>query len=124
MAKTTAAPRVIDPTAYDWDSVPEEEVMPGVRRKLVYGDKAMLVLYRIADGTVFPRHNHPHEQFAYVLEGTFRMECDNGSFDLGPGSVMHIPSGAWHGGRAIGDVVEIDVFSPIRADYLPDGDGG
>ena len=123
MAKTKSAPRVIDPTAYDWESVPEEEVMPGVRRKLVHGDKVMLVLYRIADGTVFPRHNHPHEQFAYVLEGTFRMECDNGSFDLGPGSVMHIPSGAWHGGRAIGDVVEIDVFSPIREDYLAGGAG-
>lgn len=123
MAKTTTVPRVIDPTAYDWESVPEEEVMPGVRRKLVHGDKAMLVLYHIADGTVFPRHNHPHEQFAYVLEGTFRMECDNGSFDLVPGSVMHIPSGAWHGGRAIGDVVEIDVFSPIREDYLAGGDG-
>ena len=119
MATPATAPRPLDPAAYDWDAVPAEAVMDGVTRKVISGENVMLVLYRIKDGTVFPRHNHPHEQFAYVLEGTFRMECDGASFDLGPGSVMHVPSGAWHGGRAVGgDVVEVDVFSPIREDYL------
>ena len=48
------------------------------------------------------------------------MQCDNGTFDLGPGSVMHVPSGVYHGGYAVGsDVVEVDIFSPIREDYLP-----
>ena len=112
---------VLDPRAYDWDTVAEEEVMEGVRRKVIVGEKAMLVMYFIREGTEFPRHNHPHEQFAYILKGTFRMECDSGTFDLGPGSVMHVPSGAYHGGHAVGgDVVEVDIFSPIREDYLPD----
>ena len=119
MATPAQAPRVFDPKSYDWDSVPSEDVMDGVTRKVITGENAMLVLYHIKDGTVFPRHNHPHEQFAYILEGTFRMECDNGAFDLGPGSVIHVPSGAYHGGVAVGDVVEVDIFSPIREDYLP-----
>ena len=116
-----AAPRLLDPRAYDWDSLPAVEVMPGVRRKVLTGERMTLVMYFIKDGTVFPRHNHPHEQFAYVLEGKFRMDCDQGSFELGPGSVMHVPSGVYHGGQAIGDVVEVDMFSPIREDYLPKG---
>ncbi|MDP6350967.1 MAG: cupin domain-containing protein [Alphaproteobacteria bacterium] len=120
MAAPAQAPRVLDPMAYDWNDVPIENVMAGIRRKVITGENAMLVMYFIADGTVFSRHNHPHEQFAYILEGTFRMDCDNGSFDLGPGSVIHVPSGAYHGGRAVGgDVVEVDIFSPIREDYLP-----
>ncbi len=64
MAAPAQAPRVFDPSAYDWDSVPSEDVMEGVTRKVITGEKAMMVLYHIKDGTVFPRHNHPHEQFA------------------------------------------------------------
>ena len=121
MVALTSGVSVLDPRAYDWDTVSEEEVMEGVRRKVIVGEKAMLVMYYIREGTEFPRHNHPHEQFAYILEGTFRMECDDGTFDLGPGSVMHVPSGAYHGGHAVGgDVVEVDIFSPIREDYLPE----
>ena len=121
MVALTSGVSVLDPRAYDWDTVSEEEVMEGVRRKVIVGEKAMLVMYHIREGTEFPRHNHPHEQFAYILEGTFRMECDGGTFDLGPGSVMHVPSGAYHGGHAVdGDVVEVDIFSPIREDYLPE----
>ncbi len=120
MAASVSTVSALDPAAYDWDSVPEEEVMEGVRRKVIAGEKAMLVMYFIKEGTEFPRHNHPHEQFAYILEGTFRMRCDDGTFDLGPGSVMHVPSGVYHGGYAVGsDVVEVDIFSPIREDYLP-----
>jgi quercetin dioxygenase-like cupin family protein len=120
MAASVSAVSALDPAAYDWDSVTEEEVMDGVRRKVIAGEKAMLVMYFIKEGTEFPRHNHPHEQFAYILEGTFRMQCDDGTFDLGPGSVMHVPSGVYHGGYAVGsDVVEVDIFSPIREDYLP-----
>ena len=120
MAGSVSTVSALDPTAYDWDSVPEEDVMDGVRRKVIVGEKAMLVMYFIKEGTEFPRHNHLHEQFAYILEGTFRMQCDNGTFDLGPGSVMHVPSGVYHGGYAVGsDVVEVDIFSPIREDYLP-----
>ena len=120
MAASVSTVSALDPAAYDWDSVPEEEVMDGVRRKVIAGEKAMLVMYFIKEGTEFPRHNHPHEQFAYILEGTFRMQCDDGTFDLGPGSVMHVPSGVYHGGYAVGsDVVEVDIFSPIREDYLP-----
>ena len=120
MAASVSTVSTLDPTAYDWDSVPEEEVMDGVRRKVIAGEKAMLVMYFIKEGTEFPRHNHPHEQFAYILEGTFRMQCDAGTFDLGPGSVMHVPSGVYHGGYAVcSDVVEVDIFSPIREDYLP-----
>ena len=121
MAAPASGVSVLDPRAYDWDTVSKEDVMEGVRRKVIVGEKAMLVMYFIREGTVFPRHNHPHEQFAYILEGTFRMECDTGTFDLGPGSVMHVPSGVYHGGYAIGgDVVEVDIFSPIREDYLPE----
>ena len=121
MVALTSGVSVLDPRAYDWDTVSEEEVMEGVRRKVIVGEKAMLVMYYIREGTEFPRHNHPHEQFAYILEGTFRMECDDGTFDLGPGSVKHVPSGAYHGGHAVGgDVVEVDIFRPIREDYLPE----
>jgi len=109
---------MMDPRAYDWEKVPFDEPMAGVRRQVITGDRVMLVKYHISDGTVFPRHNHPHEQFAFILEGTFRMETDTGSWNLGPGSVFHVPSGEFHGGQAVGDVVEVDIFSPIRDDYL------
>ena len=66
MAAPARAPCVFDPSAYDRDSVPSEDVKEGVTRKVITGENAMLVLYQIKDGTVFARHNHPHEQFTEV----------------------------------------------------------
>ena len=45
-------------------------ILPGVQRRiLAHGPSAMLVLYRIAPGSTFPKHTHPHAQYGTVLEG-------------------------------------------------------
>jgi quercetin dioxygenase-like cupin family protein len=38
----------------------------------------------------------------------------------GPGDVVHFPSNVWHGATMLDDeVVLVDIFTPVREDFLP-----
>lgn len=93
----------------------------GVSRRAFAGERCMLVLNQIEPHARPAPHSHPHEQITYILEG----ECD---FTLGektvrmrPGDVILVPPDARHALRPVGTetVLNLDVFSPVREDYLP-----
>ncbi|MDP9995733.1 quercetin dioxygenase-like cupin family protein [Variovorax boronicumulans] len=67
------------------------------------------------------RHSHPFDQLSYVLTGTLRFWVDDEVFDMVAPSMLYIPPNATHGAEPLGDerVLNVDVFSPVREDYLP-----
>ncbi len=105
---------------FDWNSVEEEIVRPGIKRKIVTGKNIMLVLYEIEPGHGISEHNHPHEQMGWVLEGEMEFQIGEEKTVLKSGGVFYVPPNVPHGGKAIGDknVLELDVFYPIREDFL------
>ncbi len=114
-----------------WDDRPEawHEVMPGVRRRiLTAGGGVMMVLYRIAPNTTFPRHHHPHAQSGTVLSGGGRFRVGDAVWEIRAGSSYFVPSEVPHE-LVTGphdDTVVLDVFSPEREDFrdevlAPDG---
>lgn len=107
---------------FRWEEMPKEVVTEGISRRLVTGHRMMLAHVYLDEGTVVPRHAHENEQLTYLLEGALR-------FDIGPedaarevvvraGEVLHIPSGVPHEAEALEDTLDVDVFSPPRADWL------
>ena len=57
----------------------------------------------IAPGVLAPRHSHPGEEIAYVLEGRLEYRLDGRrAVTLGPGDVLFIPAGAVHSARNVG----------------------
>jgi quercetin dioxygenase-like cupin family protein len=95
------------------------EMFPGVvRRTLNSGDRTTLVEITLARGSNVPMHNHPHEQIGYVASGrvTFRIGAE--SRELGPGDSYCAPGGEMHGVDALEDSICIDIFSPVRDEYL------
>ncbi len=89
------------------------------RRVLSYGGTMMVVEFRFAAGTVAPVHHHPHEQVGYVVSGelTLLMEGRDDVL-LRAGASYYVPPDVPHGVIVHAETVLVDVFTPIREDFL------
>jgi quercetin dioxygenase-like cupin family protein len=96
------------------------DALPGIRRKtLCSGDLTLLTEFRLAAGAVLPVHDHPEEQTGYLVAGRLRLTIGDETREIGPRESWSIPGGMPHGGTALDDAVAVEVFSPVRQDYLP-----
>ncbi len=94
--------------------------LEGIRQKtLAYGDKTLMVEFLLQKGAVLPRHAHPHEQIGYLVKGRIRLTIGDDVQDLAPGDSWCIPGGVLHGAEIVEDAVAVEVFSPVREEYLP-----
>ena len=96
------------------------EMIPGVRMKtLVYGERTLLGEFRLDAGAEVPAHHHPYEQTGYLVSGRMRFTVAGERFDAVPGSSWSIPADVEHGAQVLENSAVIEVFSPVREDYLP-----
>ena len=86
---------------------------------LVHGEKTLMVQFKIAKGSAIPAHSHPHEQTGFLVSGKLRFKVDGEATDTEPGDSWCLPGGVEHSAEALEDSVGIEVFSPVREDYLP-----
>ena len=95
------------------------EMFPGVtRRTLVHGDKTSLHELHIAKDAEVPLHTHPHEQTGYVSSGRVVFQIGDEKRELHSGDAYSVPGEVPHGVIALEDSVCIDIFSPVRTEYL------
>jgi quercetin dioxygenase-like cupin family protein len=108
-------------TWYRWDEMPREKVSAMLDRRLITGDRMMLAHVYLKQGCVVPKHTHENEQFTYILEGALRFwigDDEKEEVVVRAGEVLHIPSNVPHKAEALEDTLDVDVFSPPRADWL------
>lgn len=102
------------------DSNGYRQVLPLIRQKtLVHGEKTLMAEFRLETGAVLPRHIHPHEQTGYLVAGLLELTIDETTLRVMPGGSWCIPGGVEHNALALEDCIAIEVFSPVREDYLP-----
>lgn len=89
------------------------------RRVMSHGGGLMVVEFRFERGTVAPVHHHPHEQVGYVVSGELDLVME-GQEDvrLGAGSSYYVPPNVAHGVVIHAPTVLVDVFTPLREDFL------
>ena len=98
-----------------------KKVLEGIELKtLVHGKKTLFAEFRLLKGSNLPRHSHPHEQTGYLVSGHMRLSIGEETFEAEPGDSWCIPGDVEHGARILADSVAVEVFSPVREDYLPD----
>jgi quercetin dioxygenase-like cupin family protein len=105
----------------NWASVPIETVNPSMMRQMVWGEKIMVARMKFKDGFIVPLHHHVHEQVTQLISGKMCFwfgENKEQTMELFPGDVIVIPSNLPHEALMIGDVEEIDTWSPPRQDWL------
>ena len=92
-----------------WDDLPETVSAAGTGKRIMPGMGADLVRVAVAAGASAERHSHAHEQFVQVISGSGTLETEQGSRAFGPGSVFHLPAGAWHAARFDTETVLVEV---------------
>jgi quercetin dioxygenase-like cupin family protein len=97
-----------------------KQPLAGVAFKtLVYGERTLFTEFRLKKDAELPRHQHPYEQTGYLVSGKIRLTITDEVFDVTPGDAWCVPENAWHRAEILEDSIAIEVFSPIREDYLP-----
>ena len=86
---------------------------------MVYGDNTLLSEFRLEAGKILPLHSHPEEQTGYLVSGHIVLSIDGVDHDIKKGDAWIVPGGVVHGAEIIDDSVAVEVFSPVRRDYLP-----
>ncbi len=94
--------------------------LDGVFQKtLVFGEKTLMTEFLLESGSLLPMHRHPHEQTGYLVKGRLRMQIGEEAFIAEPGDSWCIGSNLDHGAEALEDSIAVEVFSPVRKEYLP-----
>src|SRR6202051_845708 len=105
-----------------WESVPLEVMSDVISRKVISGEKAMIAQVFIKKDAVVPEHHHESEQITYILEGALKFELEGREVVVRKGEVLHIPSNVPHRAVALEDTLDLDIFSPLREDWLKKDD--
>ena len=92
----------------------------GIEMKtFVYGEKSLLTRFHLKKGSLLPLHSHPHEQTGFMVSGRMRLFIGKDGFTAEAGDSWSINGNIEHRAEILEDSVAIEVFSPVREDYLP-----
>lgn len=101
-----------------------KQLLPGIKLKtLAYGERTLIAEFRMEANSTLPRHSHIHEQTGYLIQGKIRLRIGEQSFEAGPGDGWSIPGNMEHSAEILENSRAVEVFSPVREDYLP-GEAG
>ena len=102
-----------------YEKTEAQETAPGVvRRVLAYCDDVMCVENTFKKGAIGSMHNHPHTQITYVASGKFEFTIDGEVHIVSKGDTLLKQDGVMHGCTCLEDGVLIDIFTPMRKDFL------
>ncbi len=105
-----------------WQDIEHEVMSPGIARRVIHSGRMTTARIYLEKGSVVPRHSHDNEQLSHVLEGRLRFELDSGPVEAGAGEVVEIPSNEPHRVVALEDSMAMDVFAPVREDWISGDD--
>ena len=93
--------------------------LDGIQFKpLLYGEKMLMTEFLLKKGSEIPVHSHPHDQTGYLVSGKMKLCIENESRIVTPRDSWYIPGNVKHNAEILEDSIAIEVFSPVREDYL------
>ena len=101
-----------------WTNLPSESVAAGIQRQFITGDRLTVTHFELKRGGIVPRHTHESEQMTCLLSGVLRFVIDGRDIILRAGDVLQIPGWCEHEVEVVEDASVIDVFSPVREDWI------
>ena len=101
-----------------WADVQAEPMAEGVVRKYINGDRVTIARFELTRGSIVPCHAHENEQITQVMKGALRFSIDGREIVLREGDLLQIPSWMAHEVHVLEDTFAIDVFSPVRQDWI------
>lgn len=93
------------------------DIWPGISGTVYHSEQATFGYFNLESGTDLPEHQHPHEQWTHLIEGTLEFNLAGEKREMKPGMAVFIPSNTLHAAKAITSCRVIDCFLPIREDF-------
>ena len=103
---------------HSWNDMEWEAVTDEISRKVITGRNEMVAQIQLKKDAVVPEHSHVSEQISYVVEGALRFSIGGEELVLRAGELVVIPPNVPHSAVALEDTLDVDIFSPIRQDWL------
>jgi len=103
---------------YNWNTVPEEQMNPSITRQVIHGETMTVARLRLKKGAIVPQHQHVNEQISVMESGQLRFVVAGEEFVINGGEMLTIPPNAPHRVEALEDSLTIDLFSPVREDWI------
>jgi quercetin dioxygenase-like cupin family protein len=101
-----------------WSDIPAEQINSSIARQFITGDRVTVARFELKRGGVVPRHAHENEQVSYIVSGALKFVFDDREVMVRGGEVLQIPGNVPHAAEVVEDCVAIDVFSPVRQDWI------
>lgn len=101
-----------------WSALPVEQLNALIGRQMLHTETMTVARIILAKGALVPRHQHPNEQITNVLEGRLRFVLGDEERIVGTGAAVLIPADLPHEVEALEDSIALDVFSPVREDWV------
>ena len=101
-----------------WVDIPSEPVTAGIKRRYLTGDRVTVAQFELKRGGIVLRHSHESEQITQVLRGVLKFAIDGREIIVREGDVLQIPSWMEHEVEVLENAFVIDVFSPVRQDWI------
>jgi quercetin dioxygenase-like cupin family protein len=106
-----------------WSDVPAEQINPAISRRFISAERVTVARFELARGGVVPAHAHENEQVTFVVSGALQFALDSQTVVVRAGEVLQIPPNVRHEVEVLEDALVIDVFSPVRQDWIDGTDG-
>ena len=103
---------------YSWTEVPEERMNALISRQVIHSETMTVARIRLRKGAVVPLHQHVNEQISTVENGVMRFVVSGEERIVRNGETLTIPPNAPHLVEALEDSQALDVFSPVREDWI------
>lgn len=103
---------------YQWDKVTKEELNPTFARQMINGETLTVARVFLKKGCLVPEHSHHNEQISIIEQGALHFVVDGQPQVVKAGEVLRIPPNVPHSARADEDCVGIDIFCPVREDWV------
>ena len=105
-----------------WHDVKLDQLAPGIKRRFIHGEQAMVAQFELKAGAVVAWHEHANEQISMVLEGRVRFEFGSEEakemIEVAAGETVVIPGNLPHKAVAPEDSRAFDVFAPPHEDWI------
>jgi quercetin dioxygenase-like cupin family protein len=106
------------PVLHRWADIVPELVNPSTTRQYITGNTVTVARFELKRGGVVPQHSHTNEQVTSVMSGALKFALPDREVIVRAGDVLQIPGTVPHAVEVLEDTVAIDVFSPVRQDWI------
>ncbi len=103
---------------YRWDDITPEQINSTISRQYLTAERVTMARFELKRGAVVPQHAHENEQVSYIISGALKFIFEGRDIIARGGEVLQIPPNVPHAAEAIEDTLAIDVFSPVRQDWI------